>query len=53
MSKAGRKTKRLKRQTATATQTLTVVDLIYRRLTGDETGLAPIGRGNRDLCIRC
>lgn len=41
MSKAARKTKRLKRQTTGPTQTLRVVDFLYRRLTGDATGLAP------------
>jgi hypothetical protein len=50
MSKAARKTKRLRRQTAAPKQTLTVIDFIYRRLTGDETGLAPIGR--RDMPIK-
>lgn len=49
MSKAARKTKRLKRQTAAPKQTLTVIDLIYRRMTGDATGKAPIGKRCNDL----
>lgn len=49
MSKAGRRTKRFKRHTAQPKSTLTVVDLIYRRLTGDATGKAPIGKGCNDL----
>lgn len=44
MTRAGRKTKRRKRQSAGPKPTLTVIDLIYRRLTGDTTGLAPVGR---------
>jgi hypothetical protein len=46
MSKAARKTKRLKRHTAGPQSTLTAIDLIYRRLTGNETGLAPVGRSD-------
>lgn len=44
MSKAGRKTKRIKRLVADPKPSITVIDMIYRRLTGDLTGKAPIGR---------
>ena len=49
MSKAARKTKRIKRHTAAPKSTLTVIDLIYRRLTGDTTGRAPIGKARNDV----
>jgi hypothetical protein len=44
VSRAGRKTKRLSRRPKAVKPTLTVADIYYRRLTGDMTGLAPIGK---------
>jgi hypothetical protein len=45
MSKAGRKTRRKRQAKAASGQpSLTVIDFIYRRLTGDTTGKAPIGK---------
>ena len=38
------KTKRRKRFTGTHAPGLTAIDFLYRRLTGDATGFAPIGK---------
>ena len=44
MSKAARKTKRIKRFVADPKPSIMVIDFIYRRVTGDTTGYAPIGK---------
>jgi hypothetical protein len=42
MSRAGRKTKRRKRTPTKPKTDLRVIDFLYRRVTGDTTGKAPV-----------